>query len=172
MMTRKPIIALLLLASACLFSTEASATLESWGGRAGYRTGEGDFDQFVIGVHADAGDFMENVRFAPNFELGLGSHQTIASFNPDIHYVMRDNPIADATFFYFGGGLGLHVFNFDLPEELKRLGADDTETDIKINVVSGIETQVSDTFGYFGEVRISFIDGTFVEFIAGANLLQ
>lgn len=152
--------------------------LRSWGPRAGYRIGENSFDQVVFGIHADLGDVVEDIRFAPNFEVGLGSNTTIFSIDPELHYVFRENPLGENTFFYAGGGLGIHIIKFDVDDDVEDaldgfgVEVDDSETDLKINLTAGVETQTSDSFGYFGEFRVSFMDGTWVEFIGGLNLLR
>ena len=134
----------------------------SWGGRGGIRLGENSFDQIVIGGQADFGDVAYNLRFAPNVEFGFGSDVTVVSLDPDLQYVFRDDPVGDETFFYAGGGLGLHILDSDA----------DTESDIKINLVAGIEKGPESGLGLFGELRMSFVDGTWFEFLGGVNFLR
>jgi hypothetical protein len=149
-----------LLAAPCASAQEMG--FRSWGGRVGFRLGENDFDQIVIGGQADLGDVAYNLRFAPNVELGFGSDVTVFSFNPDLHYVFRDDPVGDATFFYAGGGLGLHILDSDAS----------SESDIKISLVAGIEKAPESGLGLFGEFRASFVDGTWFEFLGGVNFLR
>lgn len=179
-MSNRQIFACFVLVSSLLPSlAEAQGLgLRSWGPRVGYRLGEESFDQVVFGVHADLGDVADNIRFAPNFEVGLGSNTTIFSIDPELHYVFRENPLGDNTFFYAGGGLGIHIAKFDVDDDVEDaldgfgIDVDDSETDLKVNLAAGVETQTSDSFGYFGEFRVSFIDGTWVEFIGGLNLFR
>lgn len=146
----------------CSVARAQEMTFQSWGLRGGLRLGENDFDQFVIGAQASFGDIWENVRFAPNVELGFGSDVTAVSLDPELHYVFRDEPVDDETFFYAGGGLGLHILDFD--------GGSDT--DLKINLVGGIEKGLDGGRGLFGEFRMSLVDGTWFEFLGGINFLK
>ena len=155
--------------SACLLAlfsvTSVSAQemgFRSWGGRGGLRLGENGFDQFVIGGHADFGDIAYNLRFEPNVEIGFGSDVTAVSIDPDLQYVFRDDPVGNETFFYTGGGLGLHILD----------SSADTDTNVKINLVAGIEKGLEGGLGYFGELRMSFVDGTWFEFLGGVNFLR
>jgi hypothetical protein len=153
----------------------AELGLRSWGPRVAYRLGEDDFDQIVIGAHADMGDVATNTRFKPNIEIGFGSDITAIALNPELHYVFRDDPLGTATFFYMGGGIGLHIFKYDFDdavEDALGVDVDESETDLKINLAAGVETETSSGIGYFGEVRVSFVDGTFAEFLGGVNFLR
>jgi hypothetical protein len=164
-------VALLALAALALPSfASAQMALRSWGPRIGYRVGDEGLDQFVFGLHADLGDVFTYTRFAPHIEVGMGDDVTIVSMSPELHYVWRDDPLGENTYFYAGGGIGLHIVDYDFDE----LGADvdDSDTDWKINIAAGVETTTSKTIGYFGEVRVSFIDGYWVEFVGGLNLLR
>ncbi len=141
----------------------------SWGVRGGFRLGERDFDQLVLGAQADLGDVATNLRFAPNIQLGIGSDVTILSLDPELQYVFRDNPMREDTNFYAGGGLGVHILNFEANDEDR---THDSDTQLKINVSAGIEKEISPTSAFFGEIRVSFIDGTWVDFLGGLNLLR
>lgn len=150
----------------------AEARLRSWGPRVGYRFGEESLDQFVLGAHADLGDVFTYTRFAPHVEVGMGSDVTIVSISPELHYVWRDDPLGETTYFYGGGGIGLHIADYDVDELAIDADVDDSDTEWKINIAAGVETATSKTIGYFGEIRVSFIDGTWVEFVGGLNLLR
>jgi hypothetical protein len=66
------------LATALVVVTAASAAAQS----AGVRTGvSGSPDQFYFGLHFETEPLIEQVRFKPNFEVGLGSGQTVAAIN-------------------------------------------------------------------------------------------
>lgn len=150
----------------------AQLELRSWGPRMGYRLGSEDLDQFLLGLHADLGDVFTYTRFAPHVEVGMGDDVTIVSISPELHYVWRDDPLGETTYFYGGGGIGLHLADYDLGDSAFDADVDDSDTDWKINIAAGVETTTSKKFGYFGEIRVSFIDGTWVEFVGGLNLLR
>jgi len=142
---------------------------QSWGVRGGYRLGEGDFDQLVVGVQANLGEVSPNLRFAPNVQLGLGNDVTVLSLNPELQYVFRDEPMAEDTYFYAGGGLGVHIENFDTGDNDRQ---NDSDTVLKINLAAGVEKKLSAKSGVFGEVRVSFIDGTWIDLLGGFNILK
>lgn len=169
---RRRIVVLVLALLSALAASEAAAQAgpRSWGVRGGFRIGEGDFDQVVLGAHVDMGDVATNLRFEPNVLLGIGSNVTVVSVDPEIHYVFRDDPIGDETYFYTGGGIGLHIR--DLNRAVDVPGVDDPDTQLKINLVAGVETAMSKRTGLFGELRLSFIDGTWFDFLGGINLLR
>lgn len=142
---------------------------QSWGVRGGYRLGERDFDQLVVGAQANLGEVSPNLRFAPNVQLGLGNDVTILSLNPELQYVFRDSPMADDTYFYAGGGLGVHIENFEAGNNDRQ---HDSDTALKINLAAGVEKKLSAKSGVFGEVRVSFIDGTLIDLLGGFNILK
>jgi hypothetical protein len=149
----------------------AQMELRSWGPRIGYRFGDDGLDQFLLGAHADLGDVFTYTRFAPHVEVGWGDDVTTVSMSPELHYVWRDDPLGETTYFYGGGGIGLHIVDYDV-DTGGGADVDDSDTDWKINIAAGVETTTSKTIGYFGEIRVSFIDGTWVEFVGGLNLLR
>jgi hypothetical protein len=170
-------IVIVALSVAALSGTTVAAAQEpgprSFGIRGGFRIGEGDFDQVVLGAHADMGDVATDLRVAPNLQLGIGSDVMIVSINPELHYVFRDEPIDAETFFYAGGGLGLNIQSYD--DEVAAPGDGDpggTDTELKVNVVAGVEKRTCATMGVFGEFRVSFVDGTWFDFLAGLNFLR
>jgi hypothetical protein len=74
---------------------------EGWGGRAGLSSSP---DQFVLGVHYDAGEPARNLRFMPNADVGVGDDRTTISLNPDLVYSV---PVEAFGSVYAGGTLGL-----------------------------------------------------------------
>ena len=73
---RLALAAALLLAAAALPAAAQDIGFNTWGVRAG---ASDDPDQVVVGVQADFGEFIPNLRFQPNFELGFGDDTTILS---------------------------------------------------------------------------------------------
>lgn len=109
--------------------------LRGWGVRGGLSS---DPDQFVLGMHADMGEFAENLRFTPNADIGFGDDLTVFTLNPDVTYVL---PLPEAGKLYFGGTLSLIYLKLDVPEELENLGVDidDSDTDVGVAGIIGYQ---------------------------------
>ena len=156
------IAAVMILATASTVNAETNLGLMGGGVRAGFRI---DPDQFLVGGQLDLGDFATNLRFMPNASIGFGDNVTLISVNPEVHYVFRDNPVADGMFFYTGGGLDIIHWSVDLPEPFDNA----TDTDLGLSLVGGIELELSDSQSLLGEIRIVFEDESFFELVGGWN---
>jgi hypothetical protein len=103
-----------------------------WGVRAG---ASDDPDQLVVGVQADLGTFVPNLRFQPHADLGLGDDTTILSLTAPAHYLF---PMEGGFTLYAGGGLTLAWIDSDLPQDRE----DDAELEITPMVAGGAEWPV------------------------------
>jgi hypothetical protein len=82
-----------------------------WGLRAGVSDRP---DQVLVGVQADFGELIENLRFVPNVELGAGDDQTILSLSAPVFYRWPESGPFD---FYGGGGIAVGFVDRDEKEE-------------------------------------------------------
>lgn len=101
-------------------------------------------DQGHVGVHVNAGDFTEDVRFQPSFELGFGSDRIVGMFNIDALYMFDPRPWRP----YLGGGLGIGFTDRDDRD-------DDLDVDAGVNLVGGFEW---DSGKYLLEARVGIAD--------------
>lgn len=119
-----------------------------WGPRVGLTI---DPDQVHVGAHLDFGNFARRVRFQPNVEVGFGDDLMLAAFNFEAAYRFREN--WDVWTPYLGGGLGLNYTKYDGP------GArDDSNSDIGVNLLGGIERGLSSGSRFFTELKIGLVD--------------
>jgi hypothetical protein len=100
-------------AFAALLTAPAAAQdigFNTWGLRAG--AGD-DPDQIVFGVQFDMGEFIQNLRFQPNVEVGVGDDTTIVSLTAPVHYRV---PLEGQLTLYGGGGLTVGFIDVDEEE--------------------------------------------------------
>jgi hypothetical protein len=140
MKTRLSVLALSVLA----WSAPAVADMGfyGWGPRIG--VGE-DPDQFLVGVHQDLGEFVEDLRFQPSLDLGFGDDHTVASLALPVHYRFA---LETATP-YLGGGLLLQWIDFDPPR-----GRGGSDFDITGLLAGGVEWGVAGAGDIFLEIQI------------------
>lgn len=80
----------------------------------GLRAGAGDDpDQIVFGVQLDMGEFIQNLRFQPNVEVGVGDDTTILSLTAPVHYRV---PLEGELTLYGGGGVTVGFIDRDEDE--------------------------------------------------------
>lgn len=115
-----------------------------WGPRVGLSAGP---DQVNLGVHVDMGEFAEQWRFRPNFEMGFGDDMTLGSFNFDVQYRFSDR--WNAWVPYVGGGPGLNFVSRDR-------GSDDT--DVGLSGLFGVEKGIGAGTRFFADARLGIID--------------
>jgi hypothetical protein len=84
----------------------------------GLRAGaSADPDQFYFGAHLETGPLVEDLRFRPNLEVGVGSDLTHVGANFEFVYPVRlDN---SAWSFYPGLGPALNVYSFNGNREVE-----------------------------------------------------
>ncbi len=128
-----------------------------WGPRLGATI---DPDQFHFGAHMDFGHFARHIRFQPNVELGIGDDLTLLAVNLEGSYRFREN--WDVWTPYAGGGLGINFLSFDG----NGLG-DDTETELGLNILAGIEKGLSGGDRFFLEAKAGLADSPDFKFTLG-----
>ena len=122
--------AVLLLAAFALPAAAQDIGFNTWGLRAG---ASDDPDQVVAGVQADFGEFIPNLRFQPNLEVGLGDDTTIFSMTAQVHYRF---PVEGSLILYGGGGLTLGFIDRD--EVRGRDEDEDSDFEISPMAVGGV----------------------------------
>jgi hypothetical protein len=125
---KRALAAALLLAACALPAAAQDIGFNTWGVRAG---ASDDPDQIVVGVQADFGEFIPNLRFQPNVELGLGDDTTILSLTAPVHYRF---PIEGSLILYGGGGVTLGFIDRDEP----RAGEEDSNFEISPMALGGV----------------------------------
>lgn len=125
-----------------------------WGPRLGVSINP---DQFHFGAHLDFGNFAQHVRFQPNIEVGLGDDLTLVTVNAEAAY--RFSSRWDAWTPYAGGGLGVNIRSYD--------NGNDSETEIGVNLLGGIEKGISNGDRFFLEAKFSLNDVPDAKITAG-----
>lgn len=158
--------ALLVAAGLACFSAPASAatsTTESkglgfqgLGARIGFVDPEGTSSTVALGIHVDAGEFVQHVHIMPLAEywkVGVsGVDVSDLNIGSDVNV---DFPVEGGRVIpYAGGGLGLHFVKADDPFIA---GASNSDTKLGFNIQGGIRNQAMPNLGIFGEVKYSFV---------------
>jgi hypothetical protein len=121
---------------------------EGWGVRVGASS---DPDQVYGGVHFELGHFAKDVRFRPSLEVGLGDDATLWQALAEVHYVFSKVQVWKP---YVGGGAGWTWINLDnVPQ-----GADDSDSDLALVGVGGVQTKTKSGTLLFFEGKIGFGD--------------
>ena len=123
---------------------------EGWGVRVGVSS---DPDQVYGGVHFDLGHFATNVRFRPTIEIGVGDDVTLIQAVAEAHYVFSKVQVWKP---YVGGGVGISYVNID--KDLLPPGVDNTDNEIALMGVGGIETKLKSSTTFFLEAKVGFGD--------------
>ena len=132
----------------CLFLT-SPAFAQSGGVRVGV---SGDPGQFYFGGHYETAPFVEQLRFRPNLEIGVGDNHTLTALNFEFAYfvpLQRRSPWS----VYFGAGPALvidHVTN-------------NTNTGGGFNILVGVQHE----HGFFSEIKVGMIDSPSFKFGVG-----
>lgn len=140
---------MLSIAAAALIALAHAGTTSAagWGPRLGLTV---DPDQVHFGAHVDAGYLADQLRFQPNFEMGIGNDMTLAAFNFDMLYLF--NTRMDAWRPYAGGGAGANIVNRDNNR------GNDSDLEAGLNLVGGIERSLSSGGRFLTELRLGLID--------------
>jgi hypothetical protein len=125
--------ALLVLAAAAL-----PAEAQSFGARAGASV---DPDQFYFGGHLETPDLVENLRFRPNVEIGIGDDRTLIGLNFELAYHFR---MQSQWHVYAGAGPALNIIDRE----------SDTDAEGGFNILLGVEHRR----GLFFEIKVGTID--------------
>lgn len=136
---------LAVLAIAVLCSVGSANPSKSFGLRAGYGTNP---DQFVIGAQAVLGKTLGFMQFAPGIDAGFGDDMTTYLINADFRLLSFSPPGSPAGL-YAGGGASLAVFD---------ASNNDSDTEVGLNVVTGLTFPMGRNNEYNLEVRFGFAD--------------
>lgn len=121
---------LLALAAAAPAAAQADLGLRTWGVRAGAAS---DPDQALLGVHADLGDLLPDLRLQPSLELGFGDADSVQLLVP-VHYRFATG----GDFIpYAGGGVLLAWIDYDEGDD-DFFAPDDDGFDVAPVAVGGI----------------------------------
>ncbi len=130
-----------------LAGPDTDVGFRGWGPRVGLSL---DPDQIHFGAHLDFGNFAKHVRFQPNVELGFGDNVKLFTVNAEAAYRFSSN--WDVWTPYLGGGLGANIASFDNGE------SSDSETDLGVNLLGGIEKGLTNGDRFFIEGKFSLND--------------
>ncbi len=119
-----------------------------WGPRIGLSLNP---DQVHFGAHLDFGNFARHVRFQPNVELGFGDDVKLLTLNAEAAY--RFSSTWDIWTPYLGGGVGVNISSED-----DKNGDNDSQTELGINLLGGIEKGLSNGDRFFLEGKVSLND--------------
>jgi len=122
-----------------------------------------DPDQIHLGFHTDLGEFVRNLRFQPNVEVGLGDDLTLIALNLESIYLFRGG---GTVIPYVGGGLGINFFN-DRETSLR----EDDDVEVGLNVLAGLETFVGRDQKFFGEIKLGAGDSPDFKLTLGITFL-
>ena len=137
-----------------VIATAASAAAQS----ARVRTGvSGSPDQFYVGLHYETEPLVEQVRFKPNFEVGLGNGLTVVTIN--LEFVGKIPIEHEPWAFYLGAGPALVIASVN--NAPTNVGG--TSTGGGFNILLGIEHKK----GLFAELKVGFVDSPSVKFGVG-----
>ena len=129
---------------------------KSFGVRAGYGVNP---DQIVFGVQAKMGKTLKVFRFVPSIDLGFGDNMKTYIFNGDFRFLSFSPPKSNAGF-YGGVGAALAILDYNT------IGSD---TEVGLNVVSGITFPMGDKNEYKLELRLGIADMPDVRILFGIN---
>ena len=151
-MTRKILIVAALAFALCpalvQADPESDVGFRGWGPRVGVSL---DPDQIHFGAHLDYGNFARHVRFQPNVEFGFGENLNLYTLNAEAAYRFTEN--WDVWSPYLGGGLGANIKSWDGPN-----GDNNSETDLGLNLLGGIEKGLANGDRFFVETKLSLND--------------
>jgi len=121
-----------------VFAVAPAAAQTSAGIRAGLSVNP---DQFYFGGHVETPPLVDQLRFKPNVEVGVGNDVTVVALNIEFAYVF---PSQRAWHVYAGGGPALVVID----------ASNDTDSGGGFNLLVGAEHQS----GLFMEVKVGVVD--------------
>lgn len=127
-------------------------------GAVGVRAGvSGSPSQFYAGLHYESAPFVEQLRFRPNLEIGVGDNQTLVALNFEFAYYVpldsgRRNRVSVWSL-YVGAGPALVIDKV----------TNNTNTGGGFNILFGAQHQR----GFFTELKVGMIDSPNVKFGVG-----
>jgi len=131
---------------------ETDVGFRGWGPRVGLSV---DPDQVHFGAHIDYGMLSRHVRLQPNVELGFGDHVDLFTLNAEAAYRFSDR--WDVWSPYLGGGLGANIRRYD-NDFYHNNGHDNSDTEVGVNILGGIEKGLSNGDRFFVEAKFSLND--------------
>lgn len=140
-------LALALSPTVTLANPDTDIGFNGWGPRVGMSI---DPDQVYFGAHLDYGNFAKHVRFQPNLEMGFGDDVKLFAINAEAAY--RFSSTWEVWTPYLGGGVGANIKSWDID------GNSDSETDLGINLLGGIEKGLANGDRFFIEAKVSLND--------------
>ncbi|HEY2923431.1 MAG TPA: outer membrane beta-barrel protein [Candidatus Eisenbacteria bacterium] len=123
------------------------------GGRIGFVDPEDASSALGLGIHIDAGEFVQNVHLMPMVEywkVGVGGvdiSDLMIGMDVDLDFPVEGGRLVP----YAGGGLGFHFLKAESPF------GEDSDTKLGLNIQGGIRNQVMPNLGIFGEVKYAFV---------------
>ena len=150
-MTLRLTVALILAVLFACAPVSADIGLRGWGVRVGVSD---DPDQVLGGVHWDLGDFSPNWRFQPSVDAGGGDDIFSVSFNAmSAYYFDLDSSSVKP---YAGGQVTASWFSYDDPPGND--DDDDTEVEVGLAGVGGIELPLKNGNRFLAEIQVGFGD--------------
>lgn len=156
---QRRLILILMTAALCSSPALAGDRLQGWGPRVGLAS---DPDQAIVGMHWNLGNVHSQLRLVPNVQAGFGDDHTIIEGTIPVHW-MFNNVEADFTP-YAGGGLAVAWIDRDLPANSN---ADDTEVELALKAIGGLEWRLSGGTDFFVELNLVFGDIHDFQAVAG-----
>jgi hypothetical protein len=139
-----------------LAGPDSDIGFRGWGPRVGLSVNP---DQVYFGAHIDYGNFAKHIRFQPNVELGFGDNVKLFTLNAEAAY--RFSAQWDVWSPYLGGGLGANIKSVDNSNN------NNSDTDIGLNLLGGIEKGLSNGDRFFIEGKLSLNDVPDVKIAVG-----
>lgn len=126
----------------------------------GVRAGvSADPSQFYFGGHYWSAPLVDQLRFQPNLEVGVGSDRTLVAAN--IEFAWRFPVPRSPWSVYLGGGPAMNIYSYDQGRAPR--GRDDTEVRGGLNFLVGLTSRE----GVFFEVKVGAIDSPGFKFGVG-----
>ncbi len=129
-------------------SATAGIGWNGWGVRVGFAS---DADQVVGGAQFNLGEFVDNLRFQPDVELGAGDNVTTLYGTAPVYYRFQT---ASTMTPYAGGGLAMGFVDYDNPVT----GKGDTSFEVGARATGGLEWGRGDNQAFFVEASLGFGD--------------
>lgn len=162
------VFALVLMAAAtaaALPAARADIGYRGWGPRVGLSDSP---DQIIGGLHWDLGEWGPHVVFQPDLEFGIGDDIFTVDFTVPATYHWEN--LGGNVEPYVGGGVVLAMFNIDEDEDPPPPfddADDDTEFEVGVEAIGGVEWRLSGGSDFFLELSIGFGDIHDLEVVAG-----
>ena len=130
-------------------SAGSGVAFRGWGPRVGAAV---DPDQVLVGAQFDLGEFIENLRWQPSFELGFGDDKLSLYGNFMVSYYF---PVNAAVTPYAGAQATVWLFDEDDPNNNNNDGFDDGfNAEIGLYAVGGIETKFKSGTRFLAELQV------------------